>query len=112
MKPVGFTNLDQIEALEVIKIVIPTMDFILANVENITEHFNRMLEIHDGIIDAPGLYQEETFSDLIACLDQSFVTRFLQVKVWQRLGCRICWRKSRLQSRRTLADIQAAVGVF
>ena len=72
MKPVGFTNLDQIEALEVITIVIPTMDFILANVENITEHFNRMLEIHDGIIDAPGLYQEETFSDLIACLDQSF----------------------------------------
>ena len=37
---------------------------------------------------------------------------WVQVKVWQRLACRICWRKSSLQSRRALADIQAAVGVF
>ena len=71
MKPAGFSNLDQIEALEVIKVVIPLMNNLLADMEVIAEYFDRLIDINDGILDSFGLYVEP-FPVLIACLEQSF----------------------------------------
>jgi hypothetical protein len=71
LKDVGFSNLDQLGAMEVVKTGIGLMSNILGDIEVIAEYFIRLLEINDNVEDAPGLFTDD-FPILNQCLEQAF----------------------------------------
>ena len=57
MKPMGFSNLEQLEPLKVINFMIPLLNHIFSSIEKIRDDFfKRNIEINDNILDSPGKY--------------------------------------------------------
>ena len=68
----GFSNLDHLEALHIVKFTISLMENILADGEVVAEYFKNILDLYDGNTESQELYKDDHFGDFNACLEQVF----------------------------------------
>ena len=69
---IGFSNLDSVGPTMVMEMVVPLIENILADIEVISSYFQNIIEMNDGVRDAAGTFNQDTFPLYVACLEQAF----------------------------------------
>ena len=69
---IGFSNLDSIGPTMVMETVVPLIENILADIEVISSYFQNIIAMNDGVRDAAGTFNQDTFPLYVACLEQAF----------------------------------------
>ena len=74
---IGFSNLNQMGALNVAKVVVPLIEYILADAEVVAEYFKNLIDLYDGDITSQELYRDNNYEVFNTCLELVF--EFLKV---------------------------------
>lgn len=75
LKDVGYSNLNQNSEEKVVEFVVKHFDHLLANLEELSKYFRRLIELNDGVMDANAMFNEkmplatECFQGILTCLN-------------------------------------------
>lgn len=69
LKNAGFSSLDRFDPAHVANLTVLNLDYLLTHLEEIAEYFKRTIDLNDGLIDGPVIFNDQT-PVLVACYEK------------------------------------------